>query len=188
MGQRPDLDDIRLAKHGRIDAIIKDVAMHESATLITVTDYVQALVAEAQGIEAMHIRTPTKTTDLEFEKYFDETTMSVHLKERTFPMAKRESRVTFNCQNKPRKEHISSMSNIIKEVSEASRVTGAGSVEISRSKATVLQFGNFRIAITRPPFSDGLEVTIVRPIIRLELEDYNASNKLMERTPARRRG
>ena len=52
MGQRPDLDDIRLAKHGRIDAIIKDVAMHESATLIT-ADYVQALVAEAQGIKAL---------------------------------------------------------------------------------------------------------------------------------------
>src|SRR3712207_582222 len=35
VGQRPDLNDIMLAKHGRIDAIIKDVAMHESATLIT---------------------------------------------------------------------------------------------------------------------------------------------------------
>ncbi|MBD0300065.1 MAG: Flp pilus assembly complex ATPase component TadA, partial [Nitrososphaera sp.] len=72
--------------------------------------------------------------------------------------------------------------------SEASRVTGAGSVEISRSGATVLQFGNFRIAITRPPFSDGLEVTIVRPIIRLELEDYNPSNKLMERLSGKAEG
>ncbi|MGI0016412.1 MAG: PIN domain-containing protein, partial [Nitrososphaera sp.] len=84
VGQRPDIDDIRLAKHGRIDAIIKDVAMQESATLIT-ADYVQALVAEAQGIKAKHIRAPTKTKDLEFEKYFDENTMSVHLKEGTFP-------------------------------------------------------------------------------------------------------
>src|ERR671925_431787 len=88
VGQRPDLNDIRLAKHGRIDAIIKDVAMQESATLIT-ADYVQSLVAEAQGIKSMHIRTPTKTTDLEFEKFFDETTMSVHLKEGTYPTAKR---------------------------------------------------------------------------------------------------
>ncbi|HEV3432709.1 MAG TPA: PINc/VapC family ATPase [Nitrososphaera sp.] len=180
-GQRPALDDIRLAKHGRIDAIIKDVAMQEAATLIT-ADYVQALVAEAQGIEAMHIRTPTKTTNLEFEKYFDETTMSVHLKEGTFPMAKRGKPGNFQLV-KISQEKITShqLLNIIKEVSEAGRVTGRGSVEISRSGATVLQFGNFRIAITRPPFSDGLEVTIVRPIIRLELEDYNASSKLMER-------
>jgi ATPase len=188
VGQRPDLDDIRLAKHGRIDAIIKDVAMHESAMLIT-ADYVQALVAEAQGIKAMHIRTPTKTTDLEFEKYFDETTMSVHLKEGTFPMAKRGKPGNFQLVKiSEEKSTYHQLSNIIKEVSEASRVTGAGSVEISRSGATVLQFGNFRIAITRPPFSDGLEVTIVRPIIRLELEDYNASNKLMERLSGKAEG
>jgi ATPase len=188
VGQRPDLDDIRLAKHGRIDAIIKDVAMHESATLIT-ADYVQALVAEAQGIKAMHIRTPTKTTNLEFEKYFDSTTMSVHLKEGTFPMAKRGKPGTFELI-KISQEKISyhQLLSIIREVSEASRVAGMGSVEISRSGATVLQFGNFRIAITRPPFSDGLEVTIVRPIIRLELQDYNASNKLMERLSGKAEG
>jgi ATPase len=181
VGQRPDLNDIRLAKHGRIDAIIKDVAMQESATLIT-ADYVQALVAEAQGIKSMHIRAPTKTTDLEFEKYFDESTMSVHLKEGTYPMAKRGKPGDFNLVKiSEDKTTYAQLSNIIKEVSEASRVNGAGSVEISRSGATVIQFGNFRIAITRPPFSDGLEVTIVRPIVRLVLADYNASDKLMER-------
>ncbi|HJU94689.1 MAG TPA: PINc/VapC family ATPase [Nitrososphaera sp.] len=188
VGQRPDLDDIRLAKHGRIDAIIKDVAMHESATLIT-ADYVQALVAEAQGVKALHIQTPTKTTDLEFEKYFDDTTMSVHLKEGTFPMAKRGKPGNFQLVKiSQEKSTYHQLLNIIREVSEASRVTGMGSVEISRSGATVLQFGNFRIAITRPPFSDGLEVTIVRPIIRLELEDYNASNKLMERLSGKAEG
>ena len=188
VGQRPDLDDIRLAKHGRIDAIIKDVAMHESATLIT-ADYVQALVAEAQGIKAMHIRTPTKTTDLEFEKYFDDTTMSVHLKEGTFPMAKRGKPGNFQLVKiSQEKSTYHQLLNITREVSEASRITGMGSVEISRSGATVLQFGNFRIAITRPPFSDGLEVTIVRPIIRLELEDYNPSNKLMERLSGKAEG
>jgi ATPase len=188
VGQRPDLDDIRLAKHGRIDAIIKDVAMHESATLIT-ADYVQALVAEAQGIKALHIRSPTKTTDLEFENYFDDTTMSVHLKEGTFPMAKRGKPGNFQLVKiSQEKTTYHQLSSIIKEVSEASRVTGMGSVEISRSGATVLQFGNFRIAITRPPFSDGLEVTIVRPIIRLELEDYNPSNKLMERLSGKAEG
>jgi ATPase len=188
VGQRPDLDDIRLAKHGRIDAIIKDVAMDESATLMT-ADYVQALVAEAQGIKAIHIRSPTKTKDLEFEKYFDSLTMSVHLKEGTFPLAKKGKPGTFQLVKiNEEKSTYQDLANIIKEVSEASRVTGTGSVEISRSGATVIQFGNFRIAITRPPFSDGLEVTIVRPIIRLEIEDYNASEKLMERLSGKAEG
>ena len=188
VGQRPNLDDIRLAKHGRIDAIIKDVAMYESATLMT-ADYVQALVAEAQGIKAMHIRTPTKTTDLEFEKYFDDKTMSVHLKEGTFPMAKRGTPGNFQLiKITDEKSTYPQLSNIIKEVSEAGRVTGTGSVEISRSGATVIQFGNFRIAITRPPFSDGLEVTVVRPIVRLELKDYNVSEKLMDRLSGKAEG
>ena len=188
VGQRPDIDDIRLAKHGRIDAIIKDVAMHESATLIT-ADYVQALVAEAQGIKAMHIRAPTKTTDLEFEKYFDDTTMSVHLKEGTIATAKRgkpgNSRLVRIGEEKTT---YAQLTNIIKEVSEASRIAHTGSVEISRSGATVIQFGNFRIAITRPPFSDGLEVTIVKPIIQLALADYSPSEKLMERLSGKAEG
>ena len=180
-GTRPDLDDIRLARHGRIDAIIKDVAMHESATLIT-ADYVQALVAEAQGIKALHIRAPTKTTDLEFEKFFDETTMSVHLKEGVIPTAKRGKPGGFQLIKIGEKETgYAELTEMIKQVTEASRVTGSGSVEISRSGATVIQFGHYRIAITRPPFSDALEVTIVRPIVRLSLSDYNASEKLMER-------
>jgi ATPase len=188
VGQRPDIDDIRLAKHGRIDAIIKDVAMQESATLIT-ADYVQALVAEAQGIKALHIRAPTKTTDLAFEKYFDDSTMSVHLKEGTLPMAKRGKPGEFQLV-KTSEEKLTSaqITNIIKEVSEASRVTGSGSVEISRSGATVIQYGNFRIAITRPPFSDGLEVTIVRPIVQLSLSDYDTSEKLMERLTGKAEG
>ncbi|MGI0022018.1 MAG: PIN domain-containing protein, partial [Nitrososphaeraceae archaeon] len=35
VGQRPSLDDIRLAKHGRIDAIIKDIAKQNNAILYT---------------------------------------------------------------------------------------------------------------------------------------------------------
>ena len=181
VGERPNIDDIRLAKHGRIDAIIKDVAMHESATLIT-ADYVQALVAEAQGLRAKHIRAPTKTTDLEFEKFFDEITMSVHLKEGVIPTAKKGKPGQFELVKLGDKRPSNSdLTRIIKELSEASRVSGKGSVEISRSGATVIQFGNFRIAITRPPFSDGVELTIVRPIVRLQISDYDASEKLMER-------
>ncbi|MGI0039151.1 MAG: PINc/VapC family ATPase [Nitrososphaera sp.] len=188
VGQRPDFDDIRLAKHGRIDAIIKDVAMSESATLMT-ADYVQALVAEAQGIKSRHIRAPTKTTDLEFEKFFDEETMSVHLKENVEPMAKRGKPGGFKLTRiADGKCTYAQLTKIIKEVSEASRVNGAGTVEISRSGATVIQFGLYRIAITRPPFSDGLEITIVRPTVKLALADYNASEKLMERLSGKAEG
>jgi ATPase len=181
LGERPNIDDIRLAKHGRIDAIIKDVALHEAATLIT-ADYVQALVAEVQGVKSLHIGNVTKTTNLEFEKFFEEDTMSVHLKEGVSPWAKRGKPGDFQLiKLDEKKSTYLELTNIIREISEASRVNRTGSIEISRNGATVIQYGKFRIAITRPPFSDNLEITIVRPIVRLSLESYNATEKLIER-------
>lgn len=181
LGERPNIDDIRLAKRGRIDAIIKDVALHEAATLIT-ADYVQALVAEVQGVKSLHIGNVTKTTNLEFEKFFEEDTMSVHLKEGVSPWAKRGKPGEFQLVKlNEKKSTYQELTNIIREISEASRVNRTGSIEISRNGATVIQYGTFRIAITRPPFSDNLEITIVRPIVKLSLESYNATEKLIER-------
>ena len=181
LGERPNIDDIRLAKRGRIDAIIKDVALHEAATLIT-ADYVQALVAEVQGVKSLHIGNVTKTTNLEFEKFFEEDTMSVHLKEGVSPWAKRGKPGEFQLVKlSEKKSTYLELTNIIREISEASRVNRTGSIEISRNGATVIQYGTFRIAITRPPFSDSLEITIVRPIVKLSLESYNATEKLIKR-------
>lgn len=188
LGERPNIDDIRLAKHGRIDAIIKDVALQEDATLVT-ADYVQALVAEAQGVKSLHIGTVTKTTNLEFEKFFDSDTMSVHLKEGVSPWAKRGKPGSSQLiKLEEKKSTYLELTNIIKEISEASRVNRTGSIEISRNGATVIQYGIFRIAITRPPFSNNLEITIVRPIVRLSLASYNTSEKLIERLSASSEG
>ncbi|MCX8176048.1 MAG: ATP/GTP-binding protein, partial [Candidatus Bathyarchaeota archaeon] len=40
----------------------------------------------------------------------------------------------------------------------------------------------------RPPFSDGLEVTIVKPIVKLKLEDYKLSEKLTARLKEKAEG
>ncbi len=181
IGERPNLEDIRLAKRGRIDAIIKDIALNQNATLVT-ADLVQSLVAEAQGVHSMYIANPPKTSNLAFEDYFDESTMSVHLKEGVCPFAKKGTPGNFKLTRL--KEIVTSrkeISSIITEISEASRVSGIGKVEISRSGATVIQYGKYRISVTRPPFSDAIEVTIVKPIVKLNLNDYSISKKLTEK-------
>jgi ATPase len=187
-GERPTLDDIKLAKSGRMDALIRDVAKEENGTLMT-ADYVQALVAEAEGVQVDYIPAEIKTTGLTFEKFFDEKTLSVHLKEDVAPMAKKGKPGKFELV-KLRKEVMTAdeLNAIIKEISEATRISDEGSVEISRSGALVLQLGLYRIAIARPPFSDGLEVTIVRPIVKLTLEDYKLSEKLMKRLKEKAEG
>ena len=74
-GERPSMDDIKLARHGRIDAIIKDIAKKNNATFYT-ADYVQALVSQAEGVKTRYSKPEVKISDLEFEKFFDDQTMS----------------------------------------------------------------------------------------------------------------
>jgi ATPase len=179
-GTRPTIEEIRLAKHGRIDAIIKDVALENEATLIT-CDYVQHLVSEAHGIKSIHISSSKEDSNLQFEKYFDNDTMSIHLKEGTCPFAKKG--VPGNLKLIRLEENRLSAGEIFEitnEILEQSR-SKKGFTEINKDGATVIQLGTYRIAITKEPFSDGQEITIVRPIAKLTLEDYGLSEKLLTR-------
>lgn len=180
-GERPTLEDIKLAKSGRIDAIIKDVTKNEQAILYT-SDYVQALVAEAEGIPIRYIQAYEKKPKLTFEEYFTPDTLSLHFKSGIPPMAKKGRPGNFVLV-KVRDQICTEeeLNYIINEIVETARMSEEGSIELVRSHAMVIQLGEYRIAITKPPFSDGLEVTIVRPIVRLTLEDYKLSKKLMER-------
>ncbi|MBU4124289.1 MAG: Flp pilus assembly complex ATPase component TadA, partial [Nanoarchaeota archaeon] len=73
------------------------------------------------------------------------------------------------------------LEEISKEIFEAARFEDNSFLEIGERNASVIQLKDMRIAIARPPFSDGLEITVVRPIIKLNLDDYKLSNKLKER-------
>jgi len=188
LGARPGLDDIKLARSGRLDALITDVAKTENGILLT-ADYVQALVAEASGVRVKHVPGEVRTTDLTFEKFLTPDTSSIHLKEGTRPLAKRGKPGKFELvQVSETKSTPEEIEKIIREITEAARVSREGFVEINRSGALVIQLGRFRVAITRPPFSDGLEVTIVRPVVSFTLQDYALSDKLMERLATRAEG
>jgi ATPase len=187
-GERPSMDDIRLARHGRIDAIIKDIAKKTDSIFYT-ADYVQALVAQAEGIKTNYSKPDVKTTNLEFEKFFDPQTMSVHLKEGTKPMAKRGKPGAFILAELEDKILTKEYLQVITtEILEASRINQAGIVEISKPGALVVQYKDFRIAITHPPFSDNYETTIVHPTVRLRLEQYRISEKLMTRLSEKAEG
>ena len=55
VGVRPDLDQIKLAGGGEIDAMIRDVALEIGAYFLT-SDSIQSRVAEAMGIEVEYVR------------------------------------------------------------------------------------------------------------------------------------
>lgn len=180
-GRRPDLDEIKLARSGRIDAIIRDIAKEMKGTLIT-SDYVQALVGEAEGTKVLYVPQTIQTEGLDFEKYFSKDTLSIHLKEGAPPVAKRGMPGKFKLiKVKDSPSEKEDLQQMIKQITEASRVSKDGFVEIRESGVLVIQLAKFRIALIRPPLSDGLEVTIVRPLVDLVLKDYKISKKLMDR-------
>jgi len=52
----------------------------------------------------------------------------------------------------------------------------------------IVQYGPFRIAISRPPFSNGWEITAVRALVQTSLEDYAHADELKDRLLERQRG
>ena len=181
-GQRPRAAEIRHASLGEIDSLIRQLAFDEDATLIT-SDKVQSEVALAKGMKSVYYKGPEKgLRKLKLDKFFDEITMSVHLRENVEPYAKkgRPGQWEFKQLRKAllKQEEIQDIS---REIIEDAKLRKDGFIEIERQGSTIVQLGNFRIVITRPPFSDGWEITAVRPVKKLTLKEYNLSEKLMQR-------
>ncbi|MFH0829602.1 MAG: PINc/VapC family ATPase [Candidatus Aenigmatarchaeota archaeon] len=187
-GERPSFEDIQLAKSGRIDALIQDWAKKEKAVLIT-SDLPQALVAEAQGIPVKYFEAYEAAKTTKLEELLTPETMSLHLKEGVKPMAKRGKPGAFKLvEIRETPMSTEEMDAIQKEVLDAARYEEQAYMEIGEYGASVVQLRNMRIAIARPPFSDGLEITAVRPIIKLALSDYSLSEKLRARLETKAEG
>ncbi len=180
-GERPSYEDIMLAKSGRLDIIIQDVAKKEKAVLVT-TDLPQALVSEIKGIDVLYFEPYEVGKKKLFEKYLTEDTMSLHIKVNAIPYAKRGKPGEMKLvplSKKPLTEE--DVESIVKEIMDAIRYEEDVQLEISEGGATVIQLKNMRVSITRPPFSDALEVTVVRPVVKLTIDDYKVSEKLRKR-------
>ena len=187
-GNHPSNDDIKFASSGRIDALITDVAKQNDAILYT-SDKVQYLVAQAKDVESIFLKPEIKHESLEFLKFFDEQTMSIHLKENQHPLGKRGKPGSF-LLTKLGDEVLSRdyLEMISTQIFDVTRISDSSTVEISKNGASVIQHDDYRIAITHPPFSESFEITIVHPIVKLSLDDYSISEKLMERFSDRAEG
>jgi ATPase len=180
-GTHPSSDDVKLASSGRIDSLIVDMAKQNNAILYT-SDHVQHLVAQAEDVETVFLKSEIKNESLEFLKYFDSETMSVHLKENQCPLAKKGKPGAF-VLTKLNDKLLSKdyLEMISAQILDVVNMSDSSTLEISKTGASVVQHEDYRIAITHPPFSESFEITIVHPIVKLSLDDYSVSEKLMER-------
>ena len=180
-GKRPTNYDIKYAKSGEIDSIIRDVARSEMGTLLT-NDKVQAETAKAQGIPVYYYEQKYVEKALSIEKFFDDNTMSVHLKENVCPMAKKGTpgHIDFvKLEDKP--YSYSKIHEIVDEILDKANSDSKTYLESSKEGSFVVQSREYRISIAYPPFSEGLEVTAVKPVANISLDEYHLSDKLLER-------
>jgi len=189
LGERPNPEQIKMAKAGEIDAIIRKVAEDEDAILIT-SDRVQYTVALAKGVKAIYVRQERiKPEDTIIMSFFTEDTVSVHLREGVKPYAKR-GKVgqlkLVEIGEDPMTLH--DLQEIAHEILEAARQDKESTIEIEREGVTVVQLRDLRIAIAEKPFADRMEITAVRPVVKLSIDDYGLSEELKKRFVEKQRG
>ena len=180
-GRRPTNYDIRYAKSGEIDSIIRDLARSEMGILVT-NDKVQAEVAKSQGIPVYFHEQKHEIKPLSIEKYFDDETMSIHLKENVVPMAKKGTpgHIDFVILNEKRYTYRE-LHEIVDEILDRAKSDPKTYLESDKEGSFVVQSREYRISIAYPPFSEALEITAVRPVANIGLEEYHLSDKLLER-------
>jgi len=188
-GERPSLDQVKLSSGGEIDALIRNVAIEHEARFVT-SDLVQAEVAKAKGLDVTYLRPQIGDfSPLSIDQYFDEETIAITLKERAPPVAKigklRETRLV-TLRDAPMTEY--ELKAMAQELLERAKRDPDGFIELEKRGITVVQIGSLRISIARRPFSDGMEITVVRPLVDLSLDDYDMAPEIKQRILGNRRG
>ncbi|PSP76178.1 ATPase [Halobacteriales archaeon QS_1_68_20] len=192
VGERPDAVQRGTATEGEIDALIRAIAADLDATFFT-SDVVQSEVAEAKGIDVDYVnpepRDGQDVGELAIQRLFDDSTMSVHLRAGAVPKAKRGEIGDMHYEaigDDPSTDE--EVKEQIQEIVEAAKQSNEGFVELSEPGMTIVQFRDYRIALAEPPFSDGYEVTAVRPVAKTDLDDYEFADELRQRLLERQRG
>ncbi|MFW9974658.1 MAG: ATPase, T2SS/T4P/T4SS family [Candidatus Thorarchaeota archaeon] len=126
---------------------------------------------------------------LTLKAFFDEHTMSVHLIENNPPRAKRGEPGNWELvELSDRILTYEELDVLAEAILETAENDNNSFIEIEEDGASVVQLRNLRIAIARRPFADKMEISAIRPIVKLALEDYQLSPKLMNRLEARAEG
>ena len=83
---------------------------------------------------------------------------------------------------------IESLQEELVELAESNNHRSDCFLEINRKGCQVVQLGDLRIACAWPPFADAREITIVRPVAKLQISDYQLDPRLIERLSNHHRG
>jgi len=163
------------------DHVIMNVAKENDAILVT-SDVLLAKISELFGVKVDLLKHPVKYPEI--FKFFDDETLSLHVKGGVI-FAKKGSVGNFHLEkiSEIDDETIKKYSDEIYEYAKEKKF-----IEIEERGCCVIQAGIFRIVLASPPFCDGYEITIVKPLVKKTLEEYNLTDKLLKRLEERAEG
>ena len=158
-GSRPGDFEIKFAKSGEIDSIIRELALKEKALLIT-ADKVQSLVAEAKGIPVQLYKFSEQKKSLEVEKLIDKETNQITIKENN-PIQIRQGKPG-NYKYKQNKKTMTKeeIEKQIEEIQEYVKNNNESYVETEKKGITIIQTKNLKIIITKTPISESNQIII----------------------------
>jgi len=185
-GRRPSDWQIDRAKVGEIDEIIRSTAAETGSILVT-GDNIQRDLAIIKGITVEFLEHPKKVMR-SIEEFFDETTTSVHLKAGQKPFMKKGVPGEVRIERHAEALSYLMVENIANDIVKRGKLDEKSFIEMDSYGATVIQLRDMRIVITRPPFSDDIEITAVRPIIKLKIGDYKLNAELLSRLETQANG
>ncbi len=176
VGKRPNSEEISLSLN---DALIRDTAQEYGATLLT-CDRSQADLAIIENIETIYFK--RRRIRAQIEDFFDDGVMSVHLKEDQPCVLKVGKPGSWMLKSVGSNMSGRDLDEIAGDLVERARSSPRSFIEIDKPGCSVVQLENIRIVVARPPFSEGTEITAVRPLVKLEFpKDYSISASLLER-------
>ncbi len=189
VGNRPTREEILLNPGGECDALIRASALEAKSTLIT-SDHVQSVLALVEGLDVIykHMEYEDQGRHVKgFETlagYFDDKTMSVHLIEGCVPLVKRGKPGEWALV--PYAKGLEALDRktlnlIAADLIEEAKISETSFIEKEHQGVTVLQLGNYRIVVCRPPFASQVEITAVKPLVHLTLDDYKLHPRMLDR-------
>ena len=188
LGEKPTLEQIKLAKHGYIDYLIIKIARDTGSTLLT-SDRILYETAKVYNVNCLLIeKEGFSTENPPFLDLFTDDTISVHIIENTKVKRKRGKPGEWYLEEVDKVYGNKDMEDLIDKIIYIARNRRDSFIEEERKNSLIIQLGIFRIVIVKPPLSDAYEITIVKPSKILRIEDYNLNEKILERLKEKSEG
>jgi len=188
LGEKPTLEQIRLAKHGYIDYLIIKIARETKSTLLT-SDRILYETAKVYNVDCLFIeKEGLSIENPPFLDLFTDDTISVHIIENTKVKRKRGKPGEWYLEEIDKVYGNKDIEDLIDKIIYIARNRRDSYIEQEKRNSLIIQLGVFRIVIVKPPLSDAYEITIVKPSKILRIEDYNLNEKIVERLKEKSEG